>query len=541
MLNFKNKIISAFLLFFLVATSTLSMVGYYATPAYAGINSFVSAGLSGQNNVVSGMGPGEYHTQGENIYTLGYANLRFNTTGQNLQLFTITPPNFSIGCSGISAEWGAFAMLGSHLMQVLQSIIQSGQVLVFAFNMVLGVLCKQCESIMNQIEAIANKLNGLNFNSCQTAEAMGNIAGAELGNMLGQSGVSGATNSFADSVNTALGNASTAIGKWIGDINTAVNCASTQAGAQALVSSGFSSCGQAAAARKFLGGSLLRDSLTKAHIGLIGGTTPGSGGANGLIGVLRGMFTGDIVGYLSAAKGEPVVRYVPPSSPLSTVAGNNNTLSTPFDVLMDGSQNIISETVKYPPDFTTPASLAAIVSEKSVSCFPGFFAYYLYYLQDVESQYFPLPPPTGLSTSCSGVAMTPLSQQEIYNFVTNSSMPVLLILKLAYVNQDPALVNTAAQAMAAGYAENLFGHIIRAAGENILTAKNIDHKKALKLWSEYISQMKTVRDELKSEHNAYIKELSSEISTNKYYASLNKAWVGSLSRYGLRGAYNFNP
>lgn len=541
MSNFKNKIISAFLLFFLVTTSTLSMVGYYVTPAYAGVGSFVSAGLSGQNDVVSGMGPGEYHTQGDNIYTLGYANLRFNTAGQNLQLFSITPPNFSIGCSGISAEWGAFAMLGQHLMQVLQSIIQSGEVLVFAFNMVLGVLCKQCESIMNQIESIANKLNGLNFNSCQTAEAMGNLAGAELGDVLNKTGVAGATNAFADSVNTALGNASGAIGTWIGDINTAVNCASTPAAAQALVNSGFSSCAQKAAAKKFDGGSLLRATLIKAHIGLIGGTTPGSGGANGLIGVLRGMFTGDIVGYLSATTGGPVVRYVPPASPMSTVAGNSNTLSTPFDVLMYGSQNITSETVKYPPSYTTPTTLYSIVEEQPANCFPGLFAYYMFYLQDVESQYFSTPPPSGLESSCSGVTVTPLSSAEIYNFVANSTMPVIEILKLAYVNQDQTLVNTAAQAMAAGYAQSLFGNIIESAGANILTAKNIDHQRALKLWSQYITRMQTVRNELASEHANYMKKLSTELSTNHYYANLNKAWVSSLARYGLRGAYNFNP
>jgi hypothetical protein len=370
---------------------------------------------------------------------------------------------------------------------------------------------------------------------------MGNLAGAELGNIIGKSGVSGVTNDFADSVNTALGSVSGSLGTYITTINTVMNCASTPAGAQALVNSGFANCGQEVAAKKFEGGSLLRATLIKAHIGLIDGSLPGSGGANGLVGVLRGMFTGDIVGYLSQTKGTAVVRYVPPASPMSTVAGNNNTLSTPFDVLMYGSQNITSETVKYPPSYTTPTTLDSIVNEQPVNCFPGFFAYYVYYLQDVESQYFSTSPPSGLESSCSGITITKLSPAEIYNFVTNSTMPVIEILKLAYVNQDQSLVNTAAQAMAAGYAQSLFGNIITAAGANILTAKNIDHQKALKLWSQYITRMQTVRNELASEHANYMKKLNTELSTNRYYANLNKAWVSSLAKYGLRGAYNFNP
>ena len=95
-------------LFFFIMTSYLSFIGFYRVrPAFAGVNSFVSAGLNGANSVSNSGGAGVFHTQGENIYALGYSNVRFNTAGQSLQLFTITPPNFSIGCSGISAEWGA--------------------------------------------------------------------------------------------------------------------------------------------------------------------------------------------------------------------------------------------------------------------------------------------------------------------------------------------------------------------------------------------------------------------------------------------------
>ena len=539
-----KKLISIVSIFFMLVTSSLAMDAYYATKAYAGVASFVSAGLAGQNDVVSGMGPGEYHTQGENIYTLGYTNVRFNTAGQNLQLFSITPPNFSIGCSGISAEWGAFAMLGSELMQVLSSIIQSGQVLVFAFNMVLGVLCKQCESIMTQIESIANKLNGLNFNSCQAAEAMGNLAGAELGNMIGETGVAGATNSFADSVNSALGSVSSAVGSFVNDANGVMNCASTQQGAQQLVETGFKSCGEAAAGKKFMLGSLLRNTLTHAHIGLIEGSAPGNGGTDDLIGILRGSMIGDIVGYSSTSKtSDMVVKYVPPSAPLGNdISSGNPSLSNLFQVLMFGSKNMSSITIQpLNGSFLNTASLSQIEQGPSADCFPGFYFYYDYYLQNVENYYFGSPLPSNTSSLCGNATITSLNQQQIYNFVANSTMPVMLILKLAYVNQDPALVNTAAKAMAAGYARSLFGDILQSVTTNVMAAKNINHKNKLKLWNEYVGKIRVIQHSL---NNGYVREesrLASQINTVNYYAKLNKDWVSTLSNYGLQGAGGFNP
>ena len=92
-----QKKIIIVVLFFFVITSYLSFMGFYRVrPAIAGVNSFVSAGLNGANSVSNSGGAGVFHTQGENIYALGYSNIRFNTAGQSLQLFTITPPNFSV-------------------------------------------------------------------------------------------------------------------------------------------------------------------------------------------------------------------------------------------------------------------------------------------------------------------------------------------------------------------------------------------------------------------------------------------------------------
>ena len=531
-------------LFFFIMTSYLSFIGFYRVrPAFAGVNSFVSAGLNGANSVSTSGGAGVFHTQGENIYALGYSNVRFNTAGQSLQLFTITPPNFSIGCSGISAEWGAFAMLGSELMQVLQSIIQSGEVLVFAFNMVLGVLCKQCQTIMTQIEGIANKLNGLNFNSCQTAEAMGNIAGAELNSMLNLNASSGQSNDYHGGLEASLGHVSTSIGNYITDINTVINCGSNPQNAEALIKNNFKSCGEAAAADKFSLGSLLRNALIQAHIGLIDGTPPGTGGANDLIGVLRGQFIGDVVGYASATKkGEPVVRMFSPAE-VVTVNPSGNQLTSLFRILMFGSKNVTSTVIPFPPSgsVTNATSLSSLEEVTPDMCFQGFAFYYKSYLNQIMQGYFGESNFLNVGSGPCGTYVASLSQSQMENLITQSSVPVILVLKLAYVNNDPAIVETAADLMAAGYARSLFSDILKAVEINVMAAKNLDRKKKTRIWNIYVNQVKHVQSAIDKMYDTYESTLHIQQANLKYYANLNKAWVSSLSQYGLAGNYQYNP
>ncbi|MHB1755539.1 MAG: conjugal transfer protein TraH [bacterium] len=549
MYSIRLKIASVVLSFFMVFTSTAGIVGWYRTPyAYAGINSFVSAGLSGANSVSNVEGSGEYHTQGENIYTLGSAEVRFNTVGQNLQLFTISPPNFSIGCSGIDATFGAFAMLGSNLMKALQSIIQSGQVLVFAFNMVLGVLCKQCEHIMNQIESIANKLNGLNFHSCQAAQAMGNLAGAEIGGMLNKSGVAGATNAFADSVSSTLGSVSSSIGTFVNTINGAAsgNCQPVTANGP-MGNLGYANCGEAAAVNQFQYGSMLRYALSQAHIGLIAGTMPGSGGANDMIGILRGTFIGDVVGFPSTGKsGEPVIRLF---SPVSSQGGNNTPPSSIANLMyafMYGTQTVASVTINYPsstyPVTTAGLTLKQVEGGPQTECFPGFYSFFQYYLQQVESSYFGTISPTSITGVCgTSKSITPLTGSQLDNFVTNNPLPVIMIAKLAYVNDDPAIINEEAKALAAGYAYNMFSDMMRAVENNVMAAKNVDQKSKKIAWDLYTNRVRSIAAGFQKQYMDEVNNTKAQEAALTYYQNINKAWVSSLSQFGLSGAYNYNP
>lgn len=527
-------------------------VSFYIPIALAGPSDFVSSIFNNAYSNVTTQSPSTFASQGENIYSLGYANVDFNSSGENIQLFSITPPSFSIGCSGISARFGAIAMLGSKLLSVLQELISSGEVLIFAFNMVLGILCKQCQTIMNQIESIANKLNGLNFSSCQAAEAVGNLAGAEVGNYLNKSGVAGATNSWADGMTSALSSVTSTLNTVVGTVSNSVNCLDSltpqqvSSGGQGFIDAAMQGqCSQwNMASKDFLLGSFLRQSaLAHAHLGLIAGTHAGSGGNDMMIAILRGSFTGDIVGFPDQGKnGEPALYYTGPHN----VFGDNTNpaaVESAMHALVYGSPNMPFATIDYGSNNFNQAGgfsstpLDQVMSSGTI-CFGGYYPIYLYYMEYVEAQYFN---PSGLSTitmgSSCGVAPT-LNTQVADNFVASSTLPVILIAKLAYVYDDPQILNDAAKAMAYGHALKIFTTILSAVDGATGGHKNLFQKKNLAYINFFRSQVQGIIEKLRHSYNRSMRGLSYDNQQIKYLQNLNQQWISALSNNGLAGAYN---
>ncbi|MDQ5988236.1 MAG: hypothetical protein CSYNP_03994 [Syntrophus sp. SKADARSKE-3] len=87
------------------------------------------------------------------------------------QLFNIQMPRLKVGCGGIDAFAGGFDMLNfDYLVQKLQRIMQSAP--AAAFDIALNVLCTECSKTIKGLESIANQLNGLQFNDCQSSKAV---------------------------------------------------------------------------------------------------------------------------------------------------------------------------------------------------------------------------------------------------------------------------------------------------------------------------------------------------------------------------------
>lgn len=529
----KTKIFRKFqalIIIFAVFTTTF----VYTSSSYAGLNSLVGEYFSNMVASSNSGGPGYYQSQGENIYTLGYNEVHWNTPESNIQLFSITPPSISMGCSGIDEQWGAFQMLGGNLMKVLNSLISSGAVVSFAFNMALGVLCKQCQAIMNQLEGIANKLNGLNFNSCSTAEAVAGYAGHELANLTNFNNQSGQNNSWLSGLSTDLSRATTAVSHFTRNINCAISTGQEYYAELTQGQNNPVSCGVIKAEKMFLNGSLLRKDAARAHIGLIQGTQPGSGGYAGLLGIIRGSFTGDIFGYGNNSKRGEAIKYVPPIPPI----GENGDIEKEVHGLIYGGRfNSLTFTA---PAVGTSGTLSQYENWNINECFAGYYPVYASYLFQIANNLNMGFQDEEVASACQNVNIPQLSNQEEINFISSTPIPVYQVIKLAYVLQQPDIILNSSEMLADGSAYQFISELINALTENSGAYKDIGNKDKMRLINTMTNRLENLEKQLR---NQYLNAQKQYNTNTKYldYLRLLDQQVQSESKVSHLGFANYQP
>ena len=527
-----------------------------ASNAYA-FSNWVSNAITGGITTYSG-GAGNFHSQGEDIYSLGYTRVRFGTTPGNISLFTIAPPTISMGCSGIDAMWGGFQMIVANLKKILESILAMAG--PFAFDVALGILCKQCEAIMNQLEAIANKLNGINFNSCRTVQAAANVAVGALNGITQVNQVSGALNDYESGLTGMLKNVSGSIGSFVTNINNFVNCNASELNSSTpgKIAGWGNSCGSITADKKFIFGSYLRNIAEHGHLGLIGGTQPGSGGNNEILGVIRGSLIGDIVGYLPSSStgggnNKPTLKYNPPvsneqlaamqTSGMSCGSETTNTdINNPLTIFINGGQ-LADETVDWTAaDTTTPVALNTLIKETNTP-FVGAAPIIESYLYGMEEQEFGTTGGDVPSSVCSGDGSSQpvlsADSQTMTALTENSPIPVVELVKMAYVNDEPSLIQNASDLIATSIIQRWLNGLIFGLNLDSSARVNLNSKTKLKVLMINImkSKLKSVGTELQALRKNYLTKLDDEIKTlNK----LNEAWVQGLTSSGAIGSYNFS-
>lgn len=505
--------------------------------------------LGGSITSASNNSSGYYQTQGEDIYTLGGGDIQFSTAGSNVQLFSIAPPSINIGCSGIDAEFGGIALMGQNIINAFKEIMTGAAttIIPFVFNMALGTFCKQCQSILQQIESVANKLNGMNFNSCQAGEALGNLADSELSRLTNTNMQNGSYSSYYDATNATTSSPNSAITTFAGYVNSATTFLGNigQCAQQVNVTEqGAVSCGQYKANQKFFTGSFLRAVAVNAHIGLIQGTQPGSGGWDGVLGMIRGSVTGDFYGF-SMADGTQKVEFIAPN-PTQGAEGSTGA----WRALLEGgemTEMTLAQTEAGQPVPANPAGTSKI-------CFPGYQNIFLYYLDEIAVNMFNVPSGVvgsnldsgwGCGSGYSGVAsylnqfgvattFTPAAQAA---FLTSSTLPLSLILKLAYVNGDYTILTAPAKVMAYGAEFRLLSTISQGinnyGGHNLLASggkQTMNYKKQLS--SEISTVQKKYRYSLDKLNNA-------TMFVSSYLPTLQRAWIGALQNAGMYGAMTF--
>lgn len=84
---------------------------------------------------------------------------------------TLSPPSIKVGCGGINLFGGGFGFVNpEYLVHQLQAMLQAAPAV--AFDIALNTLCSPCSKAIKAIQAITDRLNGLQLNNCLLTRAL---------------------------------------------------------------------------------------------------------------------------------------------------------------------------------------------------------------------------------------------------------------------------------------------------------------------------------------------------------------------------------
>lgn len=147
----------------------------------------------------------------------------------NIQLvpFSVKAPNIKAGCGGIDMVFGSLGFLDKEqFVKFAEGIMASAPAV--AFDLALKTICPSCAETLKSMQAMANQINNMSLDSCNTATALGNKALDSIVSEQTKSDLeSGAVNSFFIGFNDNFINpASTSLNEfnsWMNGFTSGVN------------------------------------------------------------------------------------------------------------------------------------------------------------------------------------------------------------------------------------------------------------------------------------------------------------------------------
>jgi conjugative transfer pilus assembly protein TraH len=137
--------------------------------------------LGALGNVTS---PGAFRGQAMNLYTGG--SLMMRAPGKNYPLINAQLPSLRAGCGGIDLFGGAFSFINKQQFVALLQNIGSNAV-GYAFKLALQSISPDIDKLLTELQDQINKINAMNINSCEAAQALVNGVVGEFDNSV-QSG-----------------------------------------------------------------------------------------------------------------------------------------------------------------------------------------------------------------------------------------------------------------------------------------------------------------------------------------------------------------
>ena len=137
--------------------------------------------LGAMGNVTA---PGAFRGQAMNLYTGG--SLMMRSPSKNYSLADVQLPSLRAGCGGIDLFGGSFSFINKQQFVALLRNIGSNAV-GYAFKLALQSISPDIDKLLTELHDQINKINAMNINSCEAAQALVNGAVGEYDNSV-QSG-----------------------------------------------------------------------------------------------------------------------------------------------------------------------------------------------------------------------------------------------------------------------------------------------------------------------------------------------------------------
>ena len=128
--------------------------------------------------------PGAFRGQAMNLYTGG--SLMMRAPGKNYPLINAQLPSIKAGCGGIDLFGGSFSFINKQqFVAMLQNI--GANAVGYAFKLALQSISPDIDKLLTELQDQMNKINAMNINSCEAAQALVNGVVGEYDNSI-QSG-----------------------------------------------------------------------------------------------------------------------------------------------------------------------------------------------------------------------------------------------------------------------------------------------------------------------------------------------------------------
>ncbi len=115
--------------------------------------------------------PGAFRGQAMNLYTGG--SLMMRAPGRNYPLVNAQLPSLRAGCGGIDIYGGSFSFINKHqFISLLQNI--GANAVGYAFKLALQSISPDIDKLLTELQDQINKINAMNINSCEAAQALVN-------------------------------------------------------------------------------------------------------------------------------------------------------------------------------------------------------------------------------------------------------------------------------------------------------------------------------------------------------------------------------